>query len=118
MSLPACRGACAVHVTVGFENFDTKNEFEQLLINFTNESLHNLFIDFIFRQEQEIYVREEVEWKFVEYEDNQPVIDLISKRPRCILGLLDEGAVSAACHCPEQPRDIKSNHEVNLDGLP
>ena len=36
-------------------------------------------------------MREEVEWNFVSYEDNQHVIDLIAKRPICILGLLDEG---------------------------
>ena len=74
----------------GFENFDV-NSFPQLCINFTNESLHNLFIEHVFKLEQEVYVREEVEWNFVSYEDNQHVIDLIAKRPVCVLGLLDEG---------------------------
>ena len=37
-----------------------------------------------------MYIKEEVEWNFVAYEDNQPVIDLIAKRPICLLGLLDE----------------------------
>ena len=48
----------------GFENFGT-NSFPQLCINFTNESLHNLFIEHVFKLEQEVYVREEVEWNFV-----------------------------------------------------
>jgi len=74
----------------GFENF-TLNSFPQLCINFTNESLHNLFIEHVFKLEQETYIREEVDWQFVEYEDNQPTIDLIAKRPVCIYGLLDEG---------------------------
>jgi len=74
----------------GFENF-VLNSFPQLCINFTNESLHNLFIEHVFKLEQETYIREEVDWQFVEYEDNQPTIDLIAKRPVCIYGLLDEG---------------------------
>ena len=37
-----------------------------------------------------MYIKEEVEWSFVAYEDNQPVIDLIAKRPICLLGTLDE----------------------------
>ena len=74
----------------GFENFAV-NSFPQLCINFTNESLQNLFIEHVFKLEQEVYVREEVSWNFVAYEDNQPIIDLIVKRPICILGLLDEG---------------------------
>jgi len=116
-----------------------------MCINFTNESLHNLFIEHVFKLEQahrslhaleyesarrrlgrdrghhprsqspfhltlppdpnpepsrspgpsplraqEVYIKEEVEWNFVAYEDNQPVIDLIAKRPICLLGLLDE----------------------------
>ena len=52
----------------------------QLCINLTNESLHNLFIEHVFKLEQETYIREEVEWHFVEYEDNQHVLDLIQKR--------------------------------------
>ena len=64
----------------------------QLCINYANEALHNLFIEHVFKLEQEVYIREEVEWNFVSYTDNQPVIDLISKRPICILGLLDEAS--------------------------
>ena len=112
----------------GFENFSL-NSFPQLCINFTNESLHNLFIEHgarpsaastaaststsatttassdpppissrpaVFKLEQEVYVREEVEWNFVAYEDNQPVLDLIAKRPVCILGLLDEGCATGS----------------------
>ena len=73
----------------GFENF-TLNSFPQLCINYTNESLHNLFIEHVFKLEQECYIREEVDWAFVEYEDNQPTLDLISRRPACVFGLLDE----------------------------
>jgi hypothetical protein len=79
----------------GFENF-VLNSFPQLCINFTNESLHNLFIEHVFKLEQETYIREEVDWQFVEYEDNQPTIDLISKRPVCLMGLLDEGCATGS----------------------
>merc|ERR1719502_354748 len=79
----------------GFENF-VLNSFPQLCINFTNESLHNLFIEHVFKLEQETYSREEVDWQFVEYEDNQPTIDLIAKRPVCIYGLLDEGCATGS----------------------
>jgi len=79
----------------GFENF-TVNSFPQLCINFTNESLHNLFIEHVFKLEQEVYVREEVQWNFVSYEDNQHVIDLIAKRPVCVLGILDEGCATGS----------------------
>ena len=65
-------------------------------INFTNESLHNLFIEHVFKLEQEVYVKEEVEWNFVSYEDNQHIIDLIAKRPICVLGLLDEGCATGS----------------------
>ena len=79
----------------GFENFGV-NSFPHLCMNFTNESLHNLFIEHVFKLEQEVYVREEVEWNFVSYEDNQHVIDLIAKRPVCVLGLLDEGSATGS----------------------
>ena len=79
----------------GFENF-TLNSFPQLCINLTNEQLHNLFIEHVFKLEQQTYVNEDVDWNFVDYEDNQHVLDLITKRPVCILGLLDEACVNAA----------------------
>lgn len=39
--------------------------------------------------EQEEYVREQIEWKFIDFYDNQPCIDLIESKLG-ILDLLDE----------------------------
>ncbi|RGB42533.1 P-loop containing nucleoside triphosphate hydrolase protein [Rhizophagus diaphanus] len=61
----------------GFEHFK-KNSFEQFCINYANEKL----------QQQE-YVREKINWTFIEFSDNQPCIELIEGKIG-ILSLLDE----------------------------
>lgn len=43
----------------------------------------------VFKLEQEEYVREQIEWKFIDYADNQPTIDLIEGKLG-VLSLLDE----------------------------
>lgn len=43
----------------------------------------------VFKLEQEEYVREKIEWKFIDFYDNQPCIDLIEIKMG-ILDLLDE----------------------------
>ncbi|KAL1525944.1 hypothetical protein AB1Y20_020770 [Prymnesium parvum] len=74
----------------GFENFG-QNSFPQLCINYTNEMLHNLFIEHVIKQEQEVYIREGVEWTLVDYADNTHIVNLIAARPICIFGVLDDG---------------------------
>ncbi|KAG7904008.1 hypothetical protein KL935_000147 [Ogataea polymorpha] len=72
----------------GFEHFD-KNSFEQFCINYANEKLQQEFTQHVFKLEQEEYVKEEIEWSFIEFSDNQPCIDVIENRLG-ILSLLDE----------------------------
>ncbi|KAK6959164.1 Unconventional myosin-Va, partial [Biomphalaria glabrata] len=43
----------------------------------------------VFKLEQEEYVREKIEWSFIDFYDNQPCIDLIESKLG-ILDLLDE----------------------------
>ncbi|CAL4927331.1 unnamed protein product [Urochloa decumbens] len=84
----------------GFESFKI-NSFEQLCINLTNEKLQQHFNQHVFKMEQEEYTREEIDWSYVEFVDNQDVLDLIEKKPGGIIALLDE-----ACMFP------KSTHET------
>ncbi|KAF2457342.1 P-loop containing nucleoside triphosphate hydrolase protein [Lineolata rhizophorae] len=72
----------------GFEHF-AKNSFEQFCINYANEKLQQEFNQHVFKLEQEEYLREQIDWTFIEFSDNQPCIDLIEAKLG-ILSLLDE----------------------------
>ncbi len=63
--------------------------FEQFCINYANEKLQQQFTQHVFKLEQDEYVREKIEWRFIEYYDNQPCIDLIEGKLG-IIALLDE----------------------------
>jgi myosin heavy subunit/alpha-tubulin suppressor-like RCC1 family protein len=73
----------------GFEVFE-KNSFEQLCINFANEKLQQFFTQHVFKKEVELYVSEGIDFSDINFTDNQPVIDLIEKKPVGVLLLLDE----------------------------
>lgn len=73
----------------GFENF-TVNSFEQLCINFANESLQQFFIKHIFKMEQEYYTKEGIDWTNIPFVDNQEVLDVLGERPLNVLALIDE----------------------------
>ncbi|XP_058105594.1 myosin-9-like isoform X2 [Magnolia sinica] len=76
----------------GFESFKT-NSFEQFCINFTNEKLQQHFNQHVFKMEQEEYTKEEIDWSYIEFVDNQDVLDLIEKKPGGIIALLDEACM-------------------------
>ncbi|XP_018717052.1 myosin-6 [Eucalyptus grandis] len=84
----------------GFESFKT-NSFEQFCINLTNEKLQQHFNQHVFKMEQEEYTKEQIDWSYIDFVDNQDVLDLIEKKPGGIIALLDE-----ACMFP------RSTHET------
>ncbi|KAI5431168.1 hypothetical protein KIW84_035359 [Lathyrus oleraceus] len=44
----------------------------------------------VFKMEQEEYTNEEIDWSYIEFVDNQDVLDLIEKKPGGVIALLDE----------------------------
>uniref|UniRef100_A0A2K6TL94 Myosin XVA n=1 Tax=Saimiri boliviensis boliviensis TaxID=39432 RepID=A0A2K6TL94_SAIBB len=73
----------------GFEDLSF-NSFEQLCINYANENLQYLFNKIVFQEEQEEYIREQIDWQEITFADNQPCINLISLKPYGILRILDD----------------------------
>lgn len=73
----------------GFESFQV-NSFEQFCINLANEKLQQHFNQHVFKSEQEEYEREEINWSYIAFVDNQDVLELIEKKPMGIIALLDE----------------------------
>lgn len=62
----------------GFEVFE-HNGFEQLIINFCNEKLHQVVIETTLKEEQEEYVREGLEWAHIDFVNNSSVCNLIER---------------------------------------
>ncbi|KAJ6883172.1 myosin-9 [Populus alba x Populus x berolinensis] len=81
-----------------------KVHFEQFCINFTNEKLQQHFNQHVFKMEQEEYTKEQIDWSYIEFVDNQDVLDLLEKKPGGIIALLDE-----ACMFPKSTHETFSN---------
>ncbi|GKF13709.1 myosin-15 isoform X1, partial [Tanacetum coccineum] len=64
--------------------------FEQFCINFANEKLQQHFNEHVFKMEQEEYRKEAITRSYIEFIDNQDVLDLIEKKPIGVIALLDE----------------------------
>merc|ERR1719284_281738 len=73
----------------GFEIFDY-NGFEQICINYVNEKLQQFFNQHMFTLEQEMYVREGLDWSNVDFGmDLQKCIDMFEK-PMAFLAIFEE----------------------------
>ncbi|XP_057463452.1 myosin-9 isoform X2 [Actinidia eriantha] len=100
---PTSKSLIGVLDIYGFESFK-HNSFEQFCINFTNEKLQQHFNQHVFKMEQEEYTKEAIDWSYIEFVDNQDVLDLIEKKPGGIVALLDE-----ACMFPKSTHETFSN---------
>ena len=90
----AIRAEIGVLDIFGFECLN-ENSFEQLCINYTNETLQQQFNQFVFKMEQEEYTSEGIEWSFVSFPDNQDCIDLIDLKKKSIFSTLDDECMLA-----------------------
>ncbi|XP_055322935.1 unconventional myosin-Ia [Sitodiplosis mosellana] len=73
----------------GFE-VNKNNRFEQLVNNYCSEKLHQSFLQNVFKNQQEIYLKEGLDWNKIDFFDNYAICDLIDKHSYGILNLLDE----------------------------
>lgn len=64
--------------------------FEQLCINFANETLQQFFVSHVFKLEQEEYLKEDVQWRNMKFSDNQHILELLAGKPCTLLPLIDE----------------------------
>mmetsp|Transcript_9767 Transcript_9767/g.14692 ORF Transcript_9767/g.14692 Transcript_9767/m.14692 type:complete len:1438 (-) Transcript_9767:159-4472(-) len=84
----------------GFENF-VRNELEQLLINYTNESLQDIFNKQVFTNEIALYESEGIAVAVSVCPDNSECIKLLCGKPNGVITLLD-----AICREPD-PSDVR-----------
>ena len=87
-------GTISILDIYGFECFE-ENSFEQLCINYANEKLQQHFNEYVLRGEQEAYERDGIDWRYIDFVDNQDLLDLIEqRRPNPgFLALLDEHCI-------------------------
>lgn len=93
----------------GFESFKT-NGFEQLCINYCNEKLQQFFLSSTFKQEQEVYIAEGVEYPSIDFMDNAGCVDAIDKVTKEGPGVLR--LLESQCKAPEAS-DAKFFEDVN-----
>ncbi|KAH8582274.1 myosin myosin [Cryptosporidium sp. chipmunk genotype I] len=88
---------CGILDIFGFECFPI-NSFEQLCINFANERLQQIFNDYIFNIEQDLYIQEDISWDPIDFPDNGDCVQLLQQQ-KPILGILP--AIDEECFVPQ-----------------
>lgn len=73
----------------GFESF-TVNSFEQLCINYCNETLQQQFNGFVLQREQAEYAAEGILYAFVNFRDSAACLELIEMKRVGIMASLQE----------------------------
>ena len=73
----------------GFEVF-SKNSFEQICINYANESLQQQFNKYVLKNEQKLYEEEKIDWDFIDFPDNQECLNLFENKVHGLLAKIDE----------------------------
>ena len=94
----------------GFESFK-HNDFEQFCINLANEKLQQHFNQHVFKMEQEEYEKEAIDWSYIEFVDNQDILDMIEKKPSGIIAKLDE-----TCQFPQAKAEDFATKLTRLQG--
>jgi len=96
----------------GFESFE-KNSLEQLLINLSNEHLHQNFNEFVFKAEVAESVKEGIPVpSAIDFTDNADVLAFIDSRGGC-LDLLDETMVVPKATNEDFVSKVFKQHEKN-----
>jgi hypothetical protein len=102
----------------GFESFDKplENRFDQLLVNYCNERLQDLFICSTLVAEQQIYESEGITWTPIAVFDTKTTIDLISGK-KGIFPVLDDATrlPTSTLLSADSAAARKSDHDDNVD---
>ena len=96
----------------GFEIF-LNNSFEQFCINFANEKIQQYFNQQILKTEQEIYLLEGLQWRKIEYQDNQDIITLVENKRNGIFAILDEQCVVPKANDASFTSSVHMTHSGN-----
>lgn len=62
----------------GFEAPE-RSSFEQMNINYCCERIHQSYIQIVLKNQQELYVREGLEWTKIDFYDNLPICEMMDK---------------------------------------
>lgn len=94
----------------GFENGSPLNHFEQLCINYSDERLHQHFINTVMRQQMELYAREGLEIAKIACFDNLSICELLDRPQFGLLTLLDEPHVTCQTALAARLQQCCSGH--------
>jgi myosin heavy subunit len=95
----------------GFESFKV-NGLEQILINFANEYLQNVFNKQVFEAELKLFKEENITCSLDEYPDNSPCVDMLSAK-RGVLGILNEQCAQVKPSEDKFVRDLVKEHKAS-----
>ena len=95
----------------GFESFKV-NGLEQILINFANEYLQNVFNKQVFEAELKLFKEENILCSLDDYPDNRPCVDLLSARGG-VLDILNEQCAQVKPSEDKFVRDLVKDHKAS-----